>query len=79
MECYNVTGEPDHDDPFDINIPKSKGTHAVEGLGVSSNQFLNPLKTKKVNIGSPENPKFTNIRKFNHDRVVPKPTKEENI
>ena len=49
MECYNVTGEPDDDDPCDINIPKYKGTHLVEGSGVSSDKFLNPLKIKKVN------------------------------
>ena len=51
-ECYNVAGEPDDDDPQDINIPKSEGTHVVQGFGISSNQFLNPLKVKKVNIGS---------------------------
>ena len=34
MEFYNVTGEPDDDDPCDINIPESEGTSVVEGLGV---------------------------------------------
>ena len=33
----------------------------VEGSGVSIYKFLNPLKIKKVNIGSPENPNFANI------------------
>ena len=36
MECYNVTREPDVDDPLDVNIPDSKGTHTVEGFGGSS-------------------------------------------
>ena len=36
MECYNVMGEPNDDDLLDINIPKYEGTHAVEGLGISS-------------------------------------------
>ena len=54
MECYNVIGEPNDDDPHDINIPKSQGTHIVEGSSVSSHKFLKPLKIKKVTIGSLE-------------------------
>ena len=53
MECYNIIGEPDDDDPCYINIHDSEGTHAMEGLGVSSDKFLNPLKIKKISIGSP--------------------------
>ena len=56
-----MMGEPNDDDPRYINIPESEGNHVVEVFGISSNQFLNPLKIKKVNIGSPENPKFSNI------------------
>ena len=33
----------------------------MEGFGISSDQFPIPLKIKKANIGSPDNPKFTNI------------------
>ena len=54
-------GEPDDDDPLDVNILEFEATHAVEGFGISSDQFLNPLKVKKINIGSPKNPKFSNI------------------
>ena len=61
MECYNITRELDDDDLLEINIPESKGMHAVEGDGISNDQFLSPLKIKKVNIGSSENPKFANI------------------
>ena len=53
MECYNVTGYPNDDDPLDINIPDLEGMRAVERVGISSDQFLSPLKIKKVNIGSP--------------------------
>ena len=70
MECYNVMGVLDDNDPQDTNIPKYEGTCAVEGLGISSNQFLNPLKTKKVNIGSLDNPKFANIRDDETDRRI---------
>ena len=69
MECYNVMGGPKDDDLWGTNIPESEGTHAVDGFGISSNQFLNPLKTKKVNIGSIENPKFSNIGDFWDDET----------
>ena len=70
MECYNVTGEPDDDDPLGINIPESEGTCAVEEFGISRDQFLNPLKLKKVNIVSQENPKFANIGDYWDDETV---------
>ena len=44
--------------------------HAVEGFGISSDQFLRPLKIKKVNIGSHENPKFANIGDYWDDEIV---------
>ena len=72
MECYNVTGEPDDDEPLDIHIPMSEGTCAVEGFGISSNQFFNPLKTNKVNIGLLENPKFANIGDYWDDETISK-------
>ena len=45
-----------------------------EGLGISSDQFLSPLKIKKVNIGSPENPKFANIKDYWDDETIGKIT-----
>ena len=70
MECYNVLGESDDDDLCYINIPESEGTCAMEGSGVSSDKFLNPLKIKKVNIGSLDNPKFANIRDYWDDETI---------
>ena len=60
MACYNLARDPD-DDPTNINIPESERTRTVEGSGISNDQFLKPLKMKKVNIRSSDNPKFTNI------------------
>ena len=51
MECYNVTRELGDDEPLDVNKPESEGMRAVEVFGISSDQFLSPLKIKKVNIG----------------------------
>ena len=33
-----------YDDPTNINIPELEGMHEVEGSGISSEQFLKPLK-----------------------------------
>ena len=34
MECYNITREPNDDDPHEINIPELEGMCAVEGVGM---------------------------------------------
>ena len=73
MACYNLARDPD-DDPTNINISKSEGTRTVEGSGISSDQFLKPLKMKKVNIGSSKNPKFANIRDYWDEETVAKIT-----
>ena len=72
MECYNVTWKPDDDDHHNRNIPDFEGTRIVEGSGVSSEKFLNPLKIKKVNISSPKNPKFANIGDYWDDETIGK-------
>ena len=61
MECYNISREPEDDDPQDIHIAEFEGNRALKEPGLSSEKFLKPLKIKKVNIGSLENPKFANI------------------
>ena len=71
MACYNTTGDPD-DDPTSINIPESGGTCAVEGSVISSDQFMKSLETRKVNIGSPENPNFANIGDYWDEEIVAK-------
>ena len=60
MTCYNLFEYP-KDDLTNINIPKSEGSREVEGSGNSNEQFIKPLKIKKVNIGLEDNPKFANI------------------
>ena len=74
MECYNITGEPDDDDPLEINILESKGIRIVEGAPITTDRFLKPLKIKKVNSGSEENPKFTNIGDYWDEETVGKIT-----
>ena len=69
MAYYNLVGDP-YDDPTKIKISESEGTCAVEGSGISSDQFLKPLKIKKVNIGSLENPKFASIGDYWDEETV---------
>ena len=54
-------GEPNDDDPLNINILELEGMHAMEVIVISSDQFPSPLKIKKVNIGSPKNTNLANI------------------
>ena len=71
MACYNLSRELDYD-PTNLNIPESEGMHEVEGSGISSEQFLNPLKIKKFNIVTPKNPKFANIGDYWDEETVAK-------
>ena len=73
MTCYNLSGDLD-DGITNINIPELEGMHKVEGSGSSSDQFLKLLKIKKVNIGSPKNPKFSNIGDYWNDETTAKIT-----
>ena len=62
--------EPNDDDPLDINILESVGMCIVEVFCISSDQFQIPLKVNKVNIGSPDNPKFANIGDYWDEETV---------
>ena len=62
MECYNVSGDiNDEDDMRAVNIPESKGSCDIEALDMPCNDFKQPLKIKKDNIGTIEDPKFASI------------------
>ena len=74
MECYNVVNRTNDDDPPKIHILKYQGSRAVEGSCLSNDKFLKPLRTKKVNIGSPKNMKFANIGDYWDDQTIGKIT-----
>ena len=57
-----------------INIPDSEGSREVEGSNISNEQFIKPLKIKKVDIGSKDNPKFANIGDYWDEETVAKIT-----
>ena len=58
IECYNLDED---DDPHNINIPESEGHYEVHGPTVESPEVTQPLKTRKVNIGSEEMHKYATI------------------
>ena len=71
MTCYNLSRDLE-DDLTNINIPESEGSRKVEGSDISSEQFIKPLKIKKVNIGSEDNPNFANIGYYWDEETVAK-------
>ena len=65
MECYNLSGESKDDDELcNINIQETEGSQDVTALVVPIDPMTQPLKIKKVNIGTEENPKFSNIEDY---------------
>ena len=69
MAYYNLSGDLD-DDPTNMNIQESEGMCTIEGTSILSDQFLKSLKIRRVNIGSPENPKFANIGYYWDEETV---------
>jgi len=71
LDCYNLTEEGEEDEnPHNVNIPESKGTCDVQGPELKVPDVAKPVKIKKVNIGSEEEPKFTSIRDYWDDEKV---------
>lgn len=60
-ECYNIITDNDEEDPRETNITESEGQCAVVGVPLENFKVGEPLKTKKVNIGTKENLKFAHI------------------
>ena len=49
MTCYNLSGEPEYDDELqNVNILESEGSHDVVALNI----LTDPMKIRKVNVGS---------------------------
>ena len=63
LECYNFASEPEEadEDPRNTNIPESEGTRDVEGPQLEIPAITEPVKIKKVNIGTDEESKFASI------------------
>jgi hypothetical protein len=58
--CYNINTDED-DGPRKVNIAEIEGQRDIEGLGVELPFIGQPIKIKKVNIGTKETPKIANV------------------
>ncbi len=74
VECYNLAID-EEDDPRNINIPESEGHCEVHGPEIELPKVTQPLKTRKVNIGSEEMPKYATIGDYWDEEMVCKVTK----
>ena len=71
LECYNFASEPKEDeDPRDTNIPKSEGTRDVKEPQLEIPAITEPIKIKKINIGTDTKPKFASIGDYGNDVIV---------
>ena len=73
VECYNLAIDED-DDPHNINIPELEGHCEVHGPAVKAPEVTQPLKTRQVNIGSEEMPKYATIGDYWDEEMVNKVT-----
>jgi hypothetical protein len=61
--CYNINANED-DDPRKLNIVETEGHRNVEGPGAEFPFIGQPIKIKKVNIGTEETPKLANVEDY---------------
>jgi hypothetical protein len=73
LECYNVMKEEyEEEDPRNVQIPETEGARVVEGPELASVTYTQPIKMKKVNIGTTKNPKFAQIGDYWNDETIEK-------
>jgi hypothetical protein len=71
LSCYHVQEEaPYEDDPRDIQIEEVEGERDVEGPPLESKVITAPIKVKKVNIGTVENPKMVSIGDYWDEQTI---------
>ena len=72
LECYNFASESEEadEDPRHTNIPESEGTRDVEGPQLEIPAITEPIKIKKINIGTDAEPKFASIGDYWNDETV---------
>jgi hypothetical protein len=72
--CYNINATED-DDPRNVNITETKGQRYVEGPGIQLPFVGKPIKIKKINIGTEQTPKLTNVGDYWDVATIEKITK----
>ena len=51
VECYKFTVDEEEEDPHNVNIPESEGSHNVQGPTLELLEITEKVKIKKINIG----------------------------
>jgi hypothetical protein len=76
LSCYHIQEEaPDEDDPRDIQIEEVEGERDVERPPIELEVISAPIKVKKVNIGTTEQPKMASIGDHWDEQTVESITK----
>jgi hypothetical protein len=76
LSCYHVEEKAlDEDDPRNVQIIEIEGKREVEGPFLESEVFDAPIKVKKVNIGTTDNPKMVSIGDYWDEQTVERITK----
>jgi hypothetical protein len=71
FSCYHVEEEaPDEVDPHNIHITRIEGEREVEGPSLESKLFSTPIKVKKVNIGTIDNPKMASVGDYWDEQTI---------
>jgi hypothetical protein len=73
QECYNINVDED-DDLRDVNILETEGQRDIEGPGIELPFVGQPIKIKKVNIGTEQTPKLANVGDYWDDATISKIT-----
>ena len=69
LECYNLIADED-EEPRNVNILESEGSHEVEGRKLEILEIAEKFKIKKINIGIEADPKFASIGDYWDDETV---------
>ena len=66
-----MSREPEDDDELqNVNILESKGSCDVTSPDIPIDSMSQSLKIRKVNIGSAENPKFSNVGDYWDEETI---------
>jgi hypothetical protein len=71
LHCYHVV----EDKARNIQISEVEGEREIEGPKLDSQDYVAPLKIKKVNIGTAKNPKIASIGDYWDNQTVERITK----
>ena len=72
LECYNVNVEEDDEDPQNIKISEIEDSREIHRPSLEDPDITALLKTKQVNIGMEEEPKYAMLGYYWDDAIVEK-------